>query len=90
MEANNLLSAEKRCNRSSRGWFHLGVGTELELMSSEGVRMLHRGVPQPLDSRKVAVVLVIVMLLPILPRSQPMNQSVETISGPCSNGERSY
>ena len=34
-------------------------------MSSEGVRMLHRGVPQPLDSRKVAVVLVIVMLLPI-------------------------
>ena len=34
-------------------------------MSSEGVRMLHRGVPQPLDSRKVAVMLVIVMLLPI-------------------------
>ena len=27
--------------------------------------MLHRGVPQPLDSRKVAVMLVIVMLLPI-------------------------
>ena len=43
----------------------MGVGTELELMSSEGVRMLHRGVPQPLDSRKVAVMLVIVMLLPI-------------------------
>ena len=34
-------------------------------MSSEGVRMLHRGVPQPLDSRKVAVMLVIVMLVPI-------------------------
>ena len=34
-------------------------------MSTEGVRMLHRGVPQPLDSRKVAVLLVIVMLLPI-------------------------
>lgn len=43
----------------------MGVGTELELMSSEGVRMLHRGVPQPLDSRKVAVMLVIVMLVPI-------------------------
>ncbi len=43
----------------------MGVGTKLELMSTEGVRMLHRGVPQPLDSRKVAVVLVIVMLLPI-------------------------
>ena len=27
--------------------------------------MLHRGVPQPLDSRKVAIVLVIVMFLPI-------------------------
>ena len=43
----------------------MGVGTELVLMSSEGVRMLHRGVPQPLDSRKVAVMLVIVMLVPI-------------------------
>ena len=34
-------------------------------MSESSVRVLHRGVPQPLDSRRVAVVLVIVMLLPI-------------------------
>jgi len=34
-------------------------------MSDTGVRLLHRGVPQPLDSSKVAVALVIVMLLPI-------------------------
>ena len=34
-------------------------------MSDSSVRVLHRGVPQPLDSRRVAVVLVIVMLLPI-------------------------
>lgn len=34
-------------------------------MSAEGVRVLHRGVPQPLDSRRVAIVLVIVMFLPI-------------------------
>ena len=27
--------------------------------------MLHRGVPQPLDSRRVAILLVIVMFLPI-------------------------
>ena len=35
------------------------------MMSEQGVRLLHRGVPQPLDSRRVAVALVIVMLLPI-------------------------
>ncbi len=35
------------------------------MMSESGVRLLHRGVPQPLDSRRVAVLLVIVMLLPI-------------------------
>lgn len=35
-------------------------------MSADGVRMLHRGVPQPLDSKKVAILLVIVMFLPIL------------------------
>ncbi|MGB1935104.1 MAG: hypothetical protein ACPHTH_04075 [Candidatus Poseidoniaceae archaeon] len=34
-------------------------------MSESGVRLLHRGVPQPLDSSKVAIMLVIVMLLPI-------------------------
>ena len=34
-------------------------------MSSDSVRMLHRGVPQPLDSRRVAILLVIVMFLPI-------------------------
>ena len=34
-------------------------------MSDQGVRMLHRGVPQSLDSRKVAILLVIVMFLPI-------------------------
>ena len=34
-------------------------------MSDSGVRLLHRGVPQPLDSSKVAIMLVIVMLLPI-------------------------
>ena len=34
-------------------------------MSAKGVRVLHRGVPQPLDSRRVAIVLVIVMFLPI-------------------------
>ena len=43
----------------------MGVRTQLELMSTDGVRLLHRGVPQPLDSRKVAAMLVIVMLLPI-------------------------
>ncbi|MGB2236804.1 MAG: hypothetical protein ACPH4H_04305, partial [Candidatus Poseidoniaceae archaeon] len=35
------------------------------MMSESGVRLLHRGVPQPLDSSKVAIMLVIVMLLPI-------------------------
>ena len=35
------------------------------MMSDQGVRMLHRGVPQSLDSRKVAILLVIVMFLPI-------------------------
>ena len=34
-------------------------------MSESSVRLLHRGVPQPLDSSKVAIMLVIVMLLPI-------------------------
>ena len=42
-----------------------GCKDPLELMSTDGVRLLHRGVPQPLDSRKVAAMLVIVMLLPI-------------------------
>ena len=35
-------------------------------MSADGVRVLHRGVPQPLDSKRVAIVLIIVMFLPIL------------------------
>jgi len=35
-------------------------------MSADSVRMLHRGVPLPLDSRRVAVLLVIIMFLPIL------------------------
>jgi hypothetical protein len=35
-------------------------------MSAESVRMLHRGVPLPLDSRRVAVLLVIIMFLPII------------------------
>lgn len=39
--------------------------SQLKLMSSDSVRMLHRGVPQPLDSRRVAILLVIVMFLPI-------------------------
>jgi hypothetical protein len=34
-------------------------------MSADSVRLLHRGVPQPLDSRRVAIMLVIVMFLPI-------------------------
>ncbi len=34
-------------------------------MSGSGVRLLYRGVPQPLESSKVAIMLVIVMLLPI-------------------------
>ena len=43
----------------------MGVDAELRKMSDSSVRVLHRGVPQPLDSRRVAVALVIVMLLPI-------------------------
>ena len=43
----------------------MGVDAELGKMSDSSVRVLHRGVPQPLDSRRVAVALVIVMLLPI-------------------------
>jgi len=34
-------------------------------MSADSVRMLHRGVPLPLDSRRVAILLVIIMFLPI-------------------------
>ena len=34
-------------------------------MSESGVRLSITGVPQPLDSSKVAIMLVIVMLLPI-------------------------
>ena len=34
-------------------------------MSADGVRVLHRGVPQPLDSKRVAIALIIVMFLPI-------------------------
>ncbi len=34
-------------------------------MSADSVRMLHRGVPQPLDSGRVAVLLIIIMFLPI-------------------------
>ena len=66
MEVTNYSNAEKRyISRPREGWFHVCVGTELQLMSESSVRMLHRGVPQPLDSRKVAILLVIVMLLPI-------------------------
>lgn len=43
----------------------MGVDDVIETMSESGVRLLHRGVPQPLDSSKVAIMLVIVMLLPI-------------------------
>ncbi len=43
----------------------MGVDDVIEMMSESGVRLLHRGVPQPLDSSKVAIMLVIVMLLPI-------------------------
>ena len=43
----------------------MGVDNVIETMSESGVRLLHRGVPQPLDSSKVAIMLVIVMLLPI-------------------------
>ncbi|GIR67167.1 MAG: hypothetical protein CM15mP71_3930 [Candidatus Poseidoniales archaeon] len=43
----------------------MGVDDVTETMSESGVRLLHRGVPQPLDSSKVAIMLVIVMLLPI-------------------------
>ena len=43
----------------------MGVDSVIETMSESGVRLLHRGVPQPLDSSKVAIMLVIVMLLPI-------------------------
>ena len=43
----------------------MGVDDVIEMMSDSGVRLLHRGVPQPLDSSKVAIMLVIVMLLPI-------------------------
>ncbi len=34
-------------------------------MSADSVRMLHRGVPQPLNSSRVAVLLIIIMFLPI-------------------------
>ena len=43
----------------------MGVDDVNETMSESSVRLLHRGVPQPLDSSKVAIMLVIVMLLPI-------------------------
>ena len=34
-------------------------------MSTDGMRVLNRGVPQPLDSKRVAIVLIVVMFLPI-------------------------
>ena len=45
-------------------------------MSGDGVRVLHRGVPQPLDGKKVAILLVIVMFLPIF---SPVS-SAETVA----------
>ena len=45
-------------------------------MSGVGVRVLHRGVPQPLDGKKVAILLVIVMFLPIV---SPVS-SAETVA----------
>ena len=34
-------------------------------MSAESIRVLHAGVPRPFDSKKVAIVLILVMMMPI-------------------------
>ena len=34
-------------------------------MSAESIRLLHAGVPRPFDSKKVAIVLILVMMMPI-------------------------
>ena len=36
------------------------------MMSVSGVRVLHRGVQQPIGTRKVAIGLILLMLLPII------------------------
>ncbi len=67
MVQTNSLNAENVVLTDSwRGRFHLPPASQFNTMSSEGVRLLHRGVPSPIDSRKVAILLVLVMILPIL------------------------
>ena len=34
-------------------------------MSAESVRLLYAGVPKPVDSKKIAIVLILVLLLPV-------------------------
>ena len=72
----NYSSVEKRCfARSREGWVHLLRQREFIMMSETSVRLLQHGVPRPLNGRKVAIVLVLVMFLPIF-QSTTANVSV--------------
>ena len=66
MVLTNYSNAEKRYfARSREGWFHVLRQHEYSLMTENGVRLLKRGVPRPLNSQKTAILLVLVLLSPI-------------------------